>query len=314
VTERVLALAGGVGGAKLALGLVCATNPQEVSIVVNTGDDDVFHGLYVCPDVDTVMYTLSGLYNTETGWGIVGDTFQTLSMLGRYGSETWFNLGDQDFGTHIRRTDLLAQGMTLSEVTQLLCRKLGLKSHVIPMTNERVGTVLQTETGDLPMQNYFVQKGSSPRVTGIYYDGIDVAQPSDEFVNALDNSDKIILCPSNPFLSLGPILALRGVRDKIRQTCLDNIACIAVSPIVGGQAIKGPAAKIMRELGYTVSCVGVAELYKDICNIFVMDQQDSEHIPEIEALGMRVVVAQTIMNTEADKIDLAKLILELDVK
>ncbi len=314
MTEHVLALAGGVGGAKLALGLVCAINPEEVSIVVNTGDDDMFHGLYVCPDVDTVMYTLSGLYNSETGWGILGDTFQTLSMLGVYGAETWFNLGDQDFGTHIIRTFLLSQGKTLSDVTELLCRKLGLKSHVIPMTNERVSTVLQTEIGDLPMQNYFVQERSNPVVTGIYYDGIDSAQPSAGFAHALDNSSRIVLCPSNPFLSLGPILAIQGIRDKIRQANLSDRACIAVSPIVGGDAIKGPAAKIMKELGYKVSCVGVAELYKDICNIFVMDEQDSQHVSEIEALGMRAVVAQTIMNTEADKIELAKMILELEVK
>ena len=314
MTEHVLALAGGVGGAKLALGFVCAINPEEVSIVVNTGDDDMFHGLYVCPDVDTVMYTLSGLYNAETGWGILGDTFQTLSMLGVYGSETWFNLGDRDFGTHIIRTQLLLEGKTLSEVTELLCRKLGLKCHVIPMTNERVSTVLQTETGDLPMQNYFVQERSNPVVTGIYYDGIDSAQPSAKFARALDNSGRIVLCPSNPFLSLGPILAIQGIRDKIRQVSLSGRACIAVSPIVGGEAIKGPAAKIMKELGCKVSCLGVAELYKDICNIFVLDEQDSQYVSEIEALGMRAVVAQTIMNTEADKIELAKMILELEVK
>ena len=313
MSENVVALAGGVGGAKLALGLASVLPPEELKLIVNTGDDDIFHGLYVCPDIDTVMYTLSGLSNTDTGWGLKGESFQALSMLGRYGCETWFNLGDLDFGTHIMRKCLLDDKYTLTETTAYLCQKLGIQCQVLPMTNDSVRTVIRTIGGDLSMQEYFVRDKAEPEVLDITYAGSDIAQPSEEFCESLDNVDKLVLCPSNPFLSIGPILALPGIRSRMMDLKSDTQIRIAVSPIVSGDSVRGPAGKIMRELGYEVSCVTVAELYRDFCDVFVIDVQDKEHCKAIESLGIKPFVAPIIMNSKADKIALAKTLLELDV-
>ncbi|MBO54889.1 MAG: 2-phospho-L-lactate transferase [Dehalococcoidia bacterium] len=313
MSENVVALAGGVGGAKLALGLSCLLNPEEFTLIVNTGDDDIFHGLYVCPDLDTVMYTLAGLSNTETGWGLSSESFKALSMLNRYGCDTWFNLGDLDLGTHIMRKYLLDKKHNLTEITAYLCQKLGVLCQVLPMTNDTVRTVIKTAGAELSMQQYFVRDKSEPEVLDIKYVGSDTAQPNEEFSNALDRVDKLIFCPSNPFLSIGPILALSGIRDRMMNLKKNNHLRIAVSPIVSGSSVKGPAGKIMHELGYEVSCVTVAELYRDVCDVFVIDVQDEKHCKDIESLGIKPLVAPIIMNSKADKIALAKTLLELEV-
>jgi LPPG:FO 2-phospho-L-lactate transferase len=310
MAEKVLALAGGTGGAKLALGLARVLPPEKLVIVVNTGDDECFHGLHVSPDLDTIMYTLAGLVNLETGWGIAGDTFNALEMLRRYGADTWFNLGDRDLATHVRRTQLLRQGATLSEVTGELCRYLGVKHQVMPMSDDPVRTVLSTDAGELPMQRYFVQYRSGPKINRILYKGAVSAHPAPGSAAALEQADIVVFCPSNPFLSVGPILAVPGVRKRLEQFGPSRLR-VAVSPIVGGAAVRGPAAKIMAELGHEVSCVGVARQYRGLCDVFLIDHQDAYLAPAIEELGMRPVVAPIIMQTEADKIALAELILGL---
>ena len=307
---KILALAGGTGGAKLALGLARSLAPDRLAIVVNTGDDECFYGLHVSPDLDTVMYTLAGLANPETGWGLAGETFNALGMLGKYGADTWFNLGDRDLATHIRRTELLRQGAALSQVTAELCQRLGVAHQVLPMSDDPVRTVISTEAGELPMQQYFVQRRSEPRVQSIHYEGADSARPSPAFLSALSQSDLVVFCPSNPFLSVGPILALPGVKERLKETGQERL-CVAVSPIVGGAAVRGPAGKIMAELGHEVSCVGVAREYQGFCDLFVIDEQDVHLAQEIEKLGMKPVVTSIIMESEADKIARARHILSL---
>ena len=304
MTGTVLALAGGVGGAKLALGLSKALPPDNLTIVVNTGDDTIFHGLHISPDLDTVMYALAGLTNTETGWGIAGDTFNTLGQLERFGSPVWFNLGDKDLATHIRRTELLGNGSTLSEATRFLCASLDIGGHIVPMTDDPVHTMVETSEGVLPFQTYFVREQCRPVTLSIRYDGVEDARPSPGFLESLETASHLIICPSNPFLSVDPILALPGVRQR-----LDRFAGrrLAVSPIVGGEAVRGPAGKLMRELGHDVSCVGVARYYQDLCDIFIIDEMDEGRAGDMEALGMKVHAAPTIMNNDEDKERLARL-------
>ncbi len=298
----VLALAGGVGGAKLCLGLSRILEPHELSIVVNTGDDETFYGLHVSPDLDTVMYTLAGLSNPETGWGIVGETFAALESLGRLGEDTWFGLGDRDLATHIVRTKMLAEGASLSEVTARLCDSLGVRHPIAPMSDDRVRTVVETSGGTLPFQTYFVKMRCEPTVTKLSYDGARQAKMSDALRIALEVADLLVYCPSNPMLSVAPILAVPGVERAIRDFSGTRVA---VSPIVGGKAVRGPAAKLMAELGEDVSCVGVARRYAGLCDVFVIDEVDRDLAPEVRALGMDAVVLDTIMNDEADKVALA---------
>lgn len=305
-----MALAGGTGGAKLVLGLASLLPPRQLVIVVNTGDDQAFHGLYVSPDLDTIMYTLAGLVNRETGWGLSGDTFNALEMLRRYDADTWFNLGDHDLATHVRRTELLGRGDTLSQVTEGLCRQLGVQHQVVPMSDQPVRTVLGTDGGDLAMQTYFVRQRCEPEVREIVYEGAASAEVAPRFAAALALARTVVFCPSNPYLSIGPILAIPGVRRRIAEMRPPQLR-VAVSPIVGGAAVRGPAAKIMAELGQEVSCVGVARIYRDLCDVLVIDQQDANRAPEIRRMGLKPLVAPTIMNTEADKIALARRILQL---
>ena len=305
---RVLALAGGVGGAKLALGLAQCLPADDLTIVVNTGDDENFHGLHVSPDLDTMMYTLSGRYNPVTGWGIQGDTFNCLDMLKEFGVDAWFNLGDWDFATHIRRTQMLQDGATLSEITDDLSRRLGVAHRIVPMSDQRVQTVLDTEEGALPMQQYFVCRRAEPKVTAVRYLGTDNARPSPGFTEAMDNARALVVCPSNPALSVAPILAVAGVMDRLKSFTGPRVA---VSPIVGGDAVRGPAGKIMAEMGLEVTAVGVARLYRDFCDYLVIDRQDAGLAPRVAAEGPKPVVADTIMESLEDKIQLAKEILEL---
>ena len=304
----VLALAGGVGGAKLALGLARVLSPQQLTIVANTGDDEVFHGLHVSPDLDTIMYTLAGLSNPVTGWGLAGDTFSALEMLRRYGAETWFSLGDRDLATHVERTRLLRQGWTLSEVTRHLSGKLGVQAALVPMSDQPVRTIIETGQESLPFQEYFVKYRCEPSIKGVRFQGASEAQASPAFQQALNAAEAVVYCPSNPVVSIGPILALPGVREHLRAFRGPRIA---VSPIVGEQALRGPAAKMLMELGEEVSCVGVARRLAGICDVLVVDRQDAHRASAVTATGLEAVVLDTIMVTDGDKERLAREVLRI---
>ena len=278
-------------------------------MVVNTGDDESFHGLHVSPDVDTMMYTLAGLANPETGWGVAGDTFNSLSMLRQLGLDAWFNLGDRDLAVHIRRTQLLNQGYSLSQATASISRALGVSHDIVPMSDDPVKTVVTTDEGDLPMQQYFVQRRAEPVVSSIEYVGAGSAKPSPGFAEAMDQGGMLVLCPSNPFLSLAPILAMPGVRQALEVFPGRRVA---VSPIVAGAAVRGPAAKIMTELGKDASVVGVAREYAGICDYFLIDRQDSYLAPEVAELGINPVVDSIVMHSDEDKVALAQRILNLN--
>ncbi len=304
----VLAISGGVGGAKLALGLSRLLGPDQLTIAVNTGDDETFHGLHVSPDVDTVVYALAELTNPETGWGVAGDTFRSLEALGRLGGETWFRLGDLDLAMHLRRTEMLAAGRTLTEATREICDALGVRHPIVPMSDAPVRTVAQTERGDMAFQEYFVRHACEPRITGVRFAGAENAHPSPALSQALADADAIVFCPSNPLVSVGPILAVPGVRDAVERFAGPRIA---VSPIVGGRALKGPAAKMMAELGEEVNNAGVARRYAGLVDVLVLDESDAAEAPSVEALGITAYVAPTIMNTDADKTALAREVLAL---
>ena len=305
----VVALAGGVGGAKLALGLSKVLAPDELTVVVNTGDDEEFHGLHVSPDLDTVMYTLAGLSNEETGWGLSGDTFKAVERLKTYGADAWFSLGDQDLATHLRRTEMLRHGKTLSQATESMRAALGVRHPILPMSDDRVRTVVSTDEGELPFQVYFVKRRCEPIVRSLSFDGAAEAAPSPGFRAAIEAARALVICPSNPFVSVAPILAVAGVRNLVQEF---SGLRVAVSPIVGGKALRGPAAKMMEELGLDATCVGVAREYAGYCDVFVIDEVDAHHREEIEALGMRAEVANTVMETQADKVTLARHILGLE--
>jgi LPPG:FO 2-phospho-L-lactate transferase len=308
MSDALLALAGGVGGAKLALGLTRALPREWLTIVVNTGDDEEFYGLPVSPDLDTVMYTLAGIVNPETGWGLAGDRFEALAMLHRYGEATWFRLGDRDLATHILRRRLLDDGKTLSEVTAELASRLNVHHRIVPMSDAPVRTIVFTNEGRLPFQDYFVRLRCEPVVERLEFEGHETAKPSPAFARALSDSTALVFCPSNPWLSLDPILALPGVRDAIASFRGPRIA---VSPIVGGRAIKGPAAKIMSELGLEVSVVGIARYYRGLCDTLVIDYQDEWRKKAVEREGVGVAVRRTVMKTIEDKERLAKECLEI---
>ncbi len=306
---RALALAGGVGGAKLVVGLARCLAPGELAVVVNTGDDEEFHGLHVSPDIDTIMYTLAGLSNPETGWGLNGDTFTALAMLRQYGADAWFNLGDRDLATHIRRTQLLGQGLTLSEVTAQLCAALGVAHRIAPMSDRPVRTVLETAEGRLSMQEYFVRRRAQPEVSAVHYPGAAEALPSPALEAALAQARILVICPSNPALSIRPIVEISGLRERLAS--FPGLR-VAVSPIVGNDAVRGPAGRIMAGLGQEVSVVGVARAYRDFCDVLVIDNQDEELAPAVAETGLRPLVTNTIMDSLQTRIDLARTILSLD--
>ena len=297
-----LALAGGVGGAKLAEGLTRAVGADQLAVIVNTADDFVLHGLHISPDLDTVMYTLAGLANPETGWGIEGDTWENFAMLERYGAAPWFRLGDRDLATHLLRTQLLNEGATLSEATNILARRLGVTARIMPMTDDPVHTLVDCDKGALPFQEYFVKERWQPVVHALLYEGSADAEPAPSMLRRIETADTILICPSNPYLSIDPILSLRGVHDVLLNA---SAPIIAVTPIVAGAALKGPAAKLMKELGVESSAVEVARHYSDFINGFVLDQRDAELRPKIEAMGMGVLVTDTIMNNSDDRARLA---------
>lgn len=304
----ILALAGGVGGAKLADGLAQVLPSEELTIVVNTGDDFEHLGLHISPDLDTVMYTLAGLANPATGWGLERETWGFMSALEALGGPTWFRLGDRDLATHAERTRRISQGESLSLVTEALCRKLGISCAVAPMSDDDVRTVVQTDSGPLEFQRYFVELKCEPRARAVEYRGAERAQPGGRLRAALAlPPEGIVLCPSNPLLSVAPILALPGVRAALASCA--NV--VAVSPIVAGRALKGPAAKLMAELGLEATAAGVARYYRGIIRHLIIDRADAHLAPAIEALGMRAVVADAVMRSVEDRRRLAALCVEL---
>lgn len=303
----VVVLAGGVGAARFLEGVVQAVEPARVTAIVNTGDDAEFYGLTVSPDVDIVLFTLAGIVEPSQGWGIRNDTFNTLDMLDKLGRERWFLLGDRDLAVHIHRTELLRQGKTPSEVTDDLRRRLGLSVRIIPMSDQPVRTTIRTPDGWLPFQEYFVRRRAQDEVLEIRYAGAESAQPAPGLLEAIAGASAVLISPSNPLVSVGTILALPGVRDALRATAA---RIVGVSPIVGGATIKGPADRMMRGLGMEVSAAGVARAYKDFLDVLVIDRQDAELAPRVEAEGVRAVVADTIMRDLDVKRALARLCLE----
>lgn len=303
----IVALAGGVGGAKLADGLYRVLPPNQLSVVVNTADDLDCFGLRVCPDLDTITYTLAGLANPTTGWGIAGDTFGTLEMLGRYGQDIWFQLGDRDFATHIARSQLLRDGKSLSAVTAELTSALGIAAAILPMCDEPVATQVETPDGTLDFQAYFVQRHQEDTVTGVVFREIDRARIPVAVRHALAGARAIVFGPSNPIVSIGPILAVPGLQDAIAANPAPKVA---VSPIVGGRALRGPADRMLASLGHEVSAVGVATLYRGLIDGMVIDTVDAALAKPIEALGMEVLVAPTVMTNSDDRSTLAATVLQ----
>ncbi len=304
----VAALAGGVGGAKGALGLYRILPPNTLTVIVNTGDDFEHIGLPISPDLDTVMYTLAGIYHREQGWGLAGDTFHSLEMLGRYGAPTWFRLGDKDMATHIVRRYLKDQGWPLSRITDHLRRSLGVHARILPMSDDPVRTLVVTPEGTLPFQEYFVHRRQAPPVKSLRFQGIEDARPAPGVLSALQNARAIVIAPSNPYLSVDPVLALPGVRDVLRER---RQRVVAVTPIIGGEAVKGPLAKLMREFGHEPSALVVARYYQDILGNFVLDERDAHLAEAIRALGIRVAMTDTLMRTDEDKERVARVALNL---
>ena len=305
---RVVALAGGVGGGKLAAGLEAVLERGELSVVTNTADDFDLWGLHICPDLDTVMYTLAGLANPETGWGIRDESFDWLDMISAYGEDAWFKLGDRDLATHVLRTQRLRDGSSLTDVTAGLAGALGVLSEILPMCDEPVSTAVDTPDGLLEFQEYFVRRRQKDQVLGVELRGIGEARMTEEVSEAIGGADAIVLCPSNPVVSIAPILSIPGMRETLVSSSAPKVA---VSPLVGGRALKGPADEMMRTLGHEVSALGVARMYEDLATGFVIDRSDADEGPGIEALGMRVLATDAVMRGEEDRGRLAREILDL---
>ncbi len=304
----ITALAGGVGASKFLDGLIRVLPPEDVSIIVNTGDDIEMFGLYIAPDLDIVTYTLAGVVNRETGWGLAGDTFHCLDQLLRYTeTERWFNLGDRDLAAHIFRAQQMRAGGTLSEIADRLRTSLGVKSRILPMTDTHTPTTIITDEGEMHFQEYLVKHRAGPKVTGIRFENIESATPAPGVAEAILRSDAIIICPSNPLISAGPVLAVPGMRDLLRQT---KAPVVAISPVVGGASLKGPTDRMLADLGMEVSATQVARLYSDFADVFILDLQDESAKAEIEALGLKVCVTNTVMSGLEEKIALARTALE----
>ena len=299
---EIAALAGGIGASKLLAGLIRAMDPHELTIIVNTGDDIVLHGLAISPDLDIVTYSLAGMVNPETGWGFRDETFRAHDQLAAYGRPAWFNLGDRDLATHIHRTAMLRDGAALSEAAESIRLALGVQAKILPMSDQPVPTMIDTEQGRLNFQEYMVQKRAEPVVLEIEFVGIERAMPAPGVLESLERAAVIVICPSNPLISIGPILAVPGIREALRKR-RDDV--VAVCPIVGGKSLKGPSDQMLAQLGFDVSASGVARMYQDICETFLIDSVDASERPAIEALGMTAVVCSTVMHTLEDKERLA---------
>ncbi|KPV52228.1 2-phospho-L-lactate transferase [Kouleothrix aurantiaca] len=303
----IVTLAGGVGAARFLEGVVQVVPPEQVTAIVNTGDDITLHGLYISPDVDIVTYTLAGIVEPVNGWGIAGDSTNTLGMLKQLGVDTWFLLGDRDLAVHIRRTELMRAGRTLAEISDEFRRALGVATQVLPMCNEPVSTHIDTDAGLMHFEHFLVQRRAQDAVRGVQFVGADVAQPAPGVLEAIRDAEAILIAPSNPIVSVGTILAVPGVRAAIEASAAP---VVAVSPIVGGAAIKGPAAPMLTALGYEVSARGVAQCYAGLIDALVIDQVDAALADDIRAMGIDVVVTDTIMRGPAEKRALAQATLD----
>ena len=303
----ITALAGGVGAARFLTGLVRLVSAKDLSIIVNTGDDIELFGLHISPDIDIIMYTLAGIVDEEKGWGIRGDTFHCLEALRRYNPEAWFALGDKDLATHMFRTSLLKRGIKLSEVTAEISHALRLTVTILPMTDDKFETRIVTEVGSIHFQEYLVERRAQDEVLGVEFLGATTAKPAVGVVESIMEAERVIICPSNPVVSIGSILAMKEVRDALRHA---DAKKVAVSPIIAGAPIKGPADKLLRGLGLEVSAYSVAKLYADFIDTFVIDTADAAEKNRIENLGIEVKVTNTIMRSLEDKMRLAKAVLE----
>jgi LPPG:FO 2-phospho-L-lactate transferase len=303
--KRYIAITGGVGGAKLCLGLARALSPEQLDFVVNTGDDFEHLGLEICPDLDTLTYTLAGLVNTEAGWGRANETWNFMAALGALGGETWFNLGDADLALHVERTRRLRAGERPTAVARAIAERLGAAGRILPMSDDPVRTIVGTQGGELAFQHYFVRDRCAPKVTGFRFDGADAARVTPEIEAAFAHPDLagVIVCPSNPFVSVGPMLAIARLRALVEHA---RVPVVAVSPIVAGLAIKGPTAKMMAELGVPATAVEVARHYGRLLDGFVLDASDAALAASVEALGIAAVSTRTVMLTLADRIALAR--------
>ncbi len=314
---NIVALTGGVGGAKLALGLMELKKQQpeqfgSLSFIVNTADDFEHLGLHISPDLDTLMYTLSGQSNQKQGWGIEGETWEVKAALEAIGAPTWFQLGDKDIATHLTRTHLLKQGESLTKLTQKLFSQVGVDSvDVYPMCDEKVSTFVESDQGRLAFQDYFVAKQCEPKISAYEFEGIADASLSEGLEKALENADAVIFCPSNPFVSIEPVLSVPGLKPQLIKLKQQGKPVVAVSPIINGQAVKGPAAKMMAELNLLVNNQSVAEFYQDIVNHIIIDKSDVHETQMIEKLGLRVSIESTLMKTLDDKLALARSLMKV---
>lgn len=304
---RIAALAGGVGGAKMLQGLAGVIGAANLTAIVNTADDFELYGLRISPDVDTVLYTLAGIANPQTGWGIAGDSRATLEAIARYGEEPWFQIGDQDFATHILRSSWLREGASLTTVTARLANGLDVGVHVLPMSDDDVRTHIRVADGWLGFQEYFVGRRHADAVIDVRFDGVERASPAPGVIDAIQTSGLIMICPSNPVVSIDPILQVPEVRSALSSA---GAPVVCVSPIVGGKALKGPAAGMLASKGMRVDAVGVATWYDGLVDIMVIDRQDAVLVPELEHQGMRVIVLDTVMGDEVDRIRLSREILD----
>ena len=307
--KAIAALAGGVGASKLLLGLHHVMDARDLTVIVNTGDDITLHGLKISPDLDIVTYTLAGVVDESKGWGYRGETFHALKRLAAFGRIHWFNLGDRDLATHIHRSAMLAEGKSLSDAADSIRLVLGVKARILPMCDQPVPTMIDTAEGELHFQEYLVKRRAQPVVRGIRFDGVDTARPAKGVLEAIRDAERILICPSNPLISIGPILAVPGIREALRAR-KKNI--IAVCPIVAGKSLKGPSDKMLAELGYEASALGVAQLYADSTGIFVIDPADKTQAESIRKLGMEVEVVPTVMKTRTQKRKLARSLLALN--
>lgn len=297
---KIVALAGGVGGAKLAHGLAQILPPEDLTVIVNTGDDFEHFGLYICPDLDTVCYTLAGLANPETGWGRVNESWNAIQNAKLLGGPGWFNLGDQDLGTHLERTRRMREGQCLSDITRDFCKAWGIQPTVLPMSDSPVRTVVETEEGELAFQEYFVHRRCEPRVKSFRFEGADRAEPAMGTREAVQSADAVVICPSNPWVSIDPILRLLPTMEK---------PVVAVSPIIGGETVKGPAAKMYRELGIEPSAAAVARHYRERLTGFVLDEVDKQLEGEIMRLGIKTAVTKTLMKSHDERSQLAQTVI-----
>jgi LPPG:FO 2-phospho-L-lactate transferase len=306
-STMITVLAGGTGSAKFVRGLSKIVPTDEITIISNVGDNVELLGLYICPDIDTIMYLFAGLLDQRRGWGVANDTFKALNMLREYGFETWFKLGDKDLATHIQRTFLLKQGKTLSEVTEVLCRSLGVRAKIIPSSNSKIETKILTRKGKIHFQEFWVKRKAKDRVLAVIYEGIEQAEPSPGVIESILEADKIFFSPANPVTSIGPIINVPGVKNALIET---KATVVAITPIIGKAPVSGPAGKLMKGLGYDVSPLGVAQIYSDLIDVFVLDTVDARLKSKIEQLGIKCIATSTLMANLVDEKRLAREILE----